>query len=296
MNPKFHGLIAFPITPTDQDGRFDIQAFRSLVDRLIGSGVHGLAVLGSTGAGTYFSEQERKEITSTAIEIVNGRVPVMIGTGAITTAETIRLSRHAESVGADAVLIVPVSYWPLTLEEVYRHFDQIAQALTISICVYNNPRTTQVDILPELAERLSALPNIDMIKETSVDIDRVTRLLKSSGGKLTIAYSRDASAYEALVAGAHAWHSGIANIIPRQCVQIFDLVKKAANYELAGRLAAEIASLCQFASEKGVIRSVHAALELMGEHTGGPRPPIKTLQGVDREMLQKHLTALKLID
>ena len=295
MNRKLHGMIAFPVTPTDAEGRFDIPAFRSLVDRLIGSGVHGLAVLGSTGAGTYFSEQERKEITSMAIEIVNGRVPVMIGTGAITTAETIRLSRHAESVGADAVLIVPVSYWPLTLEEVYRHFDQIAQALTISICVYNNPRTTQVDILPELAERLSALPNIDMIKETSADITRVTRLLRSSGEKLTVAYSRDASACEALIAGAHAWHSGIANIVPKHCVQIFDLVKKTANNELAIRLAVEIAPLCRFASEKGLIRSVHAALELMGEHTGRPRAPIEVLQGTDREMLGKYLTALNLI-
>ncbi len=296
MNPRFHGLIAFPVTPTDAEGRFDIQAFRLLVDRLIGSGVHGIAILGSTGAGAYFSEQERKEIASAAVQIVSSRVPLMIGTGAITTAETIRLSRHAESVGADGVFIVPVSYWPLAPEEVYRHFDQIAQALTISICVYNNPRTTQVDIHPELAERLSALPNIDTIKETSAEIGRVTQLLESSGGKLSIAYSRDATACEALIAGAHAWHSGIANIIPRQCVQIFDLVKKAANYEFAGRLAAEIAPLCRFASEKGLIRSVHTALELMDKGAGKPRPPIETLQGVDREMLQKHLTALKLID
>lgn len=288
-------MIAFPVTPTDAEECFDIQAFRLLVDRLIESGVHGLAVLGSAGAGMYFSEQERKEIASAAAEIVSNRVPLMIGTGAITTAETIRLSKHAETIGADAVLIVPASYWPLTPQEVNRHFELIAQALTISICVYNNPRTTQMDIYPELAGRLSALPNIDTIKETSADIGRVTQLLESSGGRLSIAYGRDSGACEALIAGAHAWHSGIANIIPTQCVQIFDLVKKATNYELAKHLAAEIAPLCRFASEKGLIRSVHAALELMGKDAGKPRAPIEVLQGRDREMLQEYLITLNLI-
>jgi 4-hydroxy-tetrahydrodipicolinate synthase len=295
MNQKFHGLIAFPVTPTDAEECFDREAFRLLLDRLIESGVHGLAVLGSTGAGMYFSEEERKEIASAAAEIIGNRVPLMVGTGAITTAETIRLSKYAETIGADAVLIVPASYWPLTPQEVNRHFERIAQVLTISICVYNNPRTTQVDIHPELAGRLSTLPNIDTIKETSADIGLVTQLLESTGGKLSVAYSRDASACEALIAGAHAWHSGIANIIPRQCVQIFDLVKKAADYELAKHLAAEIAPLCRFASEKGLIRSVHAALELMGKPAGKPRAPIEALQGVELELLQKHLTALNLI-
>jgi len=295
MNQKFHGLIAFPVTPTDAEGCFDRKAFRPLLDRLIESGVHGLAVLGSTGAGMYFSEQERKEIASVAAEIIGNRVPLMIGTGAITTAETIRLSKHAESIGVDAVLIVPASYWPLTPQEVNGHFERIARVLTIPICVYNNPRTTQVDIYPELAERLSSLPNIDTIKETSADIARVTQLLESSGGKLSVAYGRDAGACEALIAGAHAWHSGIANIIPRQCVQIFDLVKKAANYELAKHRAAEIAPLCRFASEKGLIRSVHAALKLIGKDAGKPRAPIEALQGADLELLQKHLTVLNLI-
>ncbi len=295
MNKKFHGLIAFPVTPIDAEGYFDIQTFRMLIERLIESGVHGFGVLGSMGAATYFSEQERKEIASAAVDIVGRRVPLMIGTGAMTTVETIRLSKHAETIGADAVLIAPVSYWPLGPEEVYRHYERIAQAVTISICVYSNLRTTQFDIQPELAGRLSNLPNIDAFKETSADIGRVAQLSESSGGKLSIAYARDASACEALIAGAHTWHSGMANIIPRQCVQIFNLIKKDANYDLANRLAAEIAPLCRFSSEKGLIRSLHTALELIGKGAGRPRPPIEPLQGIDRETLRKHLTTLNLM-
>lgn len=293
MNSKFHGLIAFPVTPTNEEGLFERKAFRRLLDRLIESGVHGLAVLGSTGAAAYFSEQERKEIASAAMDIVGGRVPLMVGTGAMSTVETIRLSKHAQTIGADAVLIVPVSYWPLGPEEVYRHFERIASAVGISICVYNNPRTTQVDINPELVARLASLPNIDAFKETSADIGRVAQV--KSGGNLSVAYSRDAAACDALIAGADAWHSGISNVIPKHCVQIFDLVKREGNYGRAIELAAQIAPLCRFASEKGLIRSVYTALEIMGQGTGRPRSPIEPLQGTDRETLNNHLAALDLI-
>jgi len=295
MNPKFHGLIAFPVTPTDSQGNFDARAFRMLIDRLVNSGIHGLAILGSTGAAVYFSELERKEIASAGVEIVKGRIPLMVGTGAMTTAEVISLSQHAETIGADAVLITPVSYWPLTTDEVYQHYERIAHAVSISICVYNNPRTTQVDIQPELAGRLSALPNIDSFKETSVDLARISQVSQSSGGKMSVAYSRDVNACEALIAGANAWHSGIANVIPEHCVRIFNLVKKDANHDLATHLSADITELCRFASEKGLIRSVHTALEMIGHGAGRPRPPIGLLHGRDAETLQKYLTALNLI-
>lgn len=181
MDVKFHGVIAFPVTPTDPQGNFDARAFRVLIDYLIDAGVHGLGILASSGAGLYFSEPERKQIASAAVEIIKGRVPLLVGTAALTTAECIRLSQHAGDIGADAVAINPVSYWPLTPEEVYRHFEQVAHAVGVAICVYNNPRTTQFDILPELAGRLSALPHIENIKEISSDLGRIAQLKQSSG-------------------------------------------------------------------------------------------------------------------
>ncbi len=295
MNSKFHGMIAFPATPTDSQGKFDARAFRLLINRLLDAGSHGIAILASTGAGAYFSEQERKEIASAAAEITKGRAPLMVGTGAMSTAEAIRLSQHAEAMGAESVITNMVSYWPVTADEVYRHFERLAHAVSISICVYNNPGTTQVDILPELAGRLSTLPHIDSFKEVSADLARITQLKQSSGGKLSVAHGRDAIACEALIAGADAWQSGIANVIPEHCVRIFNLVKKDANHALATQLAAEISEFCRFASEKGLIRSVHTALEMMGKSAGRPRPPIGLLEGSDAETLRKHLTALGLI-
>lgn len=296
MTAALQGLIAFPVTPTDSDGRFDSESFRRLLERLIDSGVHGLAVLGSTGAAAYFSEAERRDIAAAAAQIIRKRVPLLVGTGAITTAEAVRLSRHAQDdVGADAVLVVPASYWPLTTEEIYRHYETIASSVAIPVGIYNNPRTTQVDIGPELARRLCALPNVKAFKETSIDIGRVRQLIEATGGELAVGYARDATAFEALVAGAHAWHSGIANVIPRECVSLFELVKQAGDYAAASKIAARIAPLCRFASEKGLIRSVHTALDILGIGVGAPRRPLGLLEGADLQALEKHLVALNLV-
>ena len=294
MNTKFDGLIAFTITPTDSQGNFDPEALRVLIDRMIHAGADGIGTTASSGAGVYFTEEERKQIAAAAVEIVKGRVPVMIGTGAITTAETIRLSQHAESIGADAVVIVPANYWPLTPEEVYRHYERVAKAINIPISVYNNPKTTQVDILPELAGRLSTLPHLDVFKEIAVDLTRLDQIRQCSGGKLSIAYGRDAFACEALIAGADAWQSGIACVIPEHCVRITKAVK-CKNYELARKYAAEIKDFCLYFSEKGLIRSGHMALEMMGIRVGKPRPPVELLEGADAEKLRSYLVALGLI-
>jgi len=296
MDAKFHGVIAFPVTPTDPQGNFDPKAYRVLIEYLLERGVHGLGILASSGAGVYFTEQERKQIASAAVEIIKGRVPLMVGTAALTTAECVRLTKHAESIGADAAAINPVSYWVLTADEVFQHFEQVANAVSsISICIYNNPRTTQFDILPELAGRLSTLPHIDNIKEISPDLGRIAELKKSSGGKLTVSNGRDAQACEAFIAGADAWQSGIAGVLPEPCVRLFNLVKKDKNYEQARKCAAEFVELCRFFSEKGLIRSEHTALEMMGIKVGKPRPPVRVLESADAEKLKNYLTTLGVI-
>ena len=295
MDSRFHGVIAFPITTTDAQGKFAPEAFRGLIDYLIEGGVHGIGILASSGAGAYFSEEERKQIASATVKIINGRIPLMVGTGSMSTEQTVRLSQHAESIGADAVVIVPVSYWPLTQDEVYRHFESVSRAINIPISVYNNPRTTQVDILPETVGRLSSLPHLDTFKEIAIDLGRLDQIRQACGCKLSVAYGRDAYACEALIAGADAWQSGVAGVIPQHCVRIFNLVKKEKNYELARKYAAEIADFCKFCSEKGLIRAEHAALEMMGMAAGRPRPPVRALEGADAEALRQHLTGLGLI-
>jgi 4-hydroxy-tetrahydrodipicolinate synthase len=127
-------------TPTANDGEsIDENALRQVIDYQVDMGVDGICVLGSTGSNGSFADEEMKRITEVASWHAGGRIPVIAGTGAHTTTACIRLSKHAQEVGCDGVMILPVSYWPLTENEVREHYERIAAAIRIPICVYNNP-------------------------------------------------------------------------------------------------------------------------------------------------------------
>jgi len=174
---RLRGVFSFTATPMRDDGAtIDLDRLRSHLDWQTENGVHGIAVLGSTGSNGSFSEKEREELIRVTVKHVNGRLPVMAGTGSITTDEAVRMSRFAEDVGADAVIVVPITYWPLTDNEVYEHYSRIAKAIKIPVIIYNNPGTTGVDIKPPLLARLAEIENIQGVKESSGDLSRITQI------------------------------------------------------------------------------------------------------------------------
>src|SRR5262249_6362271 len=126
---SIRGVFSFCVTPTKDDGAaIDEEGLRELLDHQIAEGVDGIAVFGSTGSNGSFSEDEKRRTMRVAIDAVRRRVPVIVGTGAITTAEAVRQARDAEAAGADGLLVVPITYWPLTDNEVYEHYRAIAAA------------------------------------------------------------------------------------------------------------------------------------------------------------------------
>ena len=126
-NKTLRGVFSFSVTPTTDDGgRIDHDRLRQFLDFQIEQGVHGIAVFGSTGSNGSFSEEEKRETMKVAVKHVNGRVTLIFGTGAITTAEAVRQSKFAEEAGADGLLVVPITYWPLAENEVYEHYEAIA--------------------------------------------------------------------------------------------------------------------------------------------------------------------------
>jgi 4-hydroxy-tetrahydrodipicolinate synthase len=137
-----------------------------LADEQIAAVTDGVALFGSTGAVGSFAEEERRRAAEALVYHVAGRVPVMIGTGAITTAEAIRLSRHADEIGADAILVVPITYGLLTDDEILAHYRAIAGSVRLPLILYNNPRLTGVDLTPPIVEKLAGIENITAIKES----------------------------------------------------------------------------------------------------------------------------------
>lgn len=160
----FRGLSAFPITPSDPDGRVDVERLGRLLTRLQDAAVDSICLLGSTGTYAYLSRTERRRAVEAAVECLDGRVPLIVGVGALRTDDAGVLALDAETAGGDGLLLAPVSYTPLLDEEVFEHFRSVANAGGLPICIYNNPSTTHFTFGPALIERLSEVPSIVALK------------------------------------------------------------------------------------------------------------------------------------
>lgn len=271
------------------DEHVDEPRFATLLDDLMREGVDGITILGSSGAGVMYSEAERMHIAEVALAQVGGRVPMMVGTGALTTGETVRLSRHAAGAGAASVLVVPIAYWRLQEHELVAHYHRVADAAGAPVCIYNNPRLTHTDMQPALIARIAAHPAIRHLKETSADLARITEMRKLDPA-LHIAAGRDGQALDALAAGAQGWHSAMANIAPARCIEMFRHCQ-AGRFEEARLAWAPIAGLTLFCAEHGLIRTLHAAFELMRKPVGVPRRPVLPLPPEERARLATLLEA-----
>ena len=185
QNEFWSRVFTFVPTATKNDGEeIDEKRFLQAIDFQIDNGVDGICIFGSTGGNGSFSDEEMKTATTIAAKHINGRVPLVAGTGARTTTACIALSKHAEHVGCDGVMVLPVSYWPLTPDEVFDHYERVSRAIKIPICVYNNPWTTGVDMKPEFLARVTALNNVNGIKESTGDLTRITAIRRLTATKL----------------------------------------------------------------------------------------------------------------
>ena len=168
-------VFTFLPTPTMNDGEaIDEKRLLEEIDYQIENEVDGICIFGSTGNGS-FTDEEMRRTTAAAAKHAAGRISVVVGTGARTTSACIALSRHAQDVGCEGIMVLPVSYWPLTSDEVFDHYERVAGAVKLPICVYNNPWTTGVDMKPEFLARLAKLDNVDCIKESTGDLSRIPR-------------------------------------------------------------------------------------------------------------------------
>lgn len=297
VKKQLRGVFSFTATPTLNDGAtIDLDRLRSHLDWQIQNGVHGVTVLGSTGSNGSFTEKEREELITATVKHVTGRVPVMAGTGSITTDEAVRMSRFAEDIGADAVIVVPITYWPLTDDEVYEHYSSIARAIKIPVIVYNNPGTTGVDIKPPLLARLAEIDNIHGVKESSGDLSRITQIRMLTRGKMTVFHGWEPVTLQGFAAGADGWCPGLPNILPRECVQLFDLCVEKKDLLGAQALFDRMFPICKLMGDTGYIRVVHTALDIMGRSVGPPRRPLRMLGVEHRAQLVSILRSLGVLE
>ncbi|WP_279483800.1 dihydrodipicolinate synthase family protein [Aureimonas sp. SK2] len=274
----FHGLLAFPITPADDHGRVDTDTLSHLLERLCEAGVDSIGLLGSTGVYAYLSREERRRAVEAAVECVDGRVPLMVGVGALRTDHAQELARDATRAGADALLMAPVSYTPLTQEEAYEHYLAVSATTPLRFCIYNNPGTTHFTFSVELIERLSRIETIQAIKmplPSDGDYSGELRRLREASD-LAIGYSGDWGTADAFLAGADAFYSVLAGTLPRP-VQELARAAQAGNVEEARRFDAALAHLWDMFKAYGSLRVMYALLDLMGLSSAKPPLPVRGL-------------------
>lgn len=293
----FHGLSAFPITPADEQGRVDVGALRLLLKRLLEASVGSIGLLGSTGSYPYLTRAERRRAIEAAVDQVAGRMPVLVGIGALRTDEAVRLGQDARDAGADAVLLAPVSYTPLTEEEVFTHFATVAEAVGLPLCIYNNPGTTHFTFSSGLVARLSRVPHIAAVKNPAPDAGALPGNLRDLRDAVapgfSLGYAVDWHATEAMLAGADAWYSVAGGLFPAPCMQIAAAVE-AGHAGQARELNARLQPLWDLFTEFSSLRVMYAAVNLLGLCRAVPPRPILPLPEDAQRRIGRVLDALGL--
>lgn len=289
MTPAIQGIIAYPITPFGPDGDVDTATLATLLEKLVAAGVHAIAPLGSTGEAAYLTEAEFDSVVDTTIATVDRRVPVIVGASDLTTANTVRRARYAQRAGADAVMILPVSYWKLTPREIARHYATAAAALDIPIMAYNNPATSGIDMSPELlVQMFTDIDNVTMVKESTGDLDRMLRIKQLTGDALPFYNGSNPLILDALTAGASGWCTAAPNLRPKPCLDLY-AATQAGDNDAAKAIYDELSPLLRFIVAGGLPATVKAGLDILGTRVGDPRPPLLPLEQAGLDELRSLL-------
>lgn len=269
---RYRGTFTVLVTPFSDDGRrVDGDALRRLVNWQIAEGIHGLVPLGSTGEFLSVGREERQEIIEICVGEARGRVPVFVGTGAEATPDAVELSREAEALGADGVMIVPPFYSTPTEDELFEHYRLIGEAITIPIMLYNNPATANVDLTPAIVQRLSRIGAVTAIKESTFDVTRVRDIIDLCGDRIDV--FAGILGYESFWLGAVGWVAVCSNLIPRQSADLFTLASGRADRDAALDLYRGMLPIVRWVGGHRYVSATKAGLAIMGLPVGPPRPP-----------------------
>jgi 4-hydroxy-tetrahydrodipicolinate synthase len=293
MKPILGSIVAL-VTPMQADGSVDYTALRRLIDWHIAQGTQCVAVVGTTGESPTVSVQEHCEIIKTAVQQAAGRVPIMAGTGANSTAEAIALSQFAQDAGADCTLSVVPYYNKPSQEGLYAHFQAIAQATQIPMVLYNVPGRTVADLQPETVLRLAQLPGIIGIKEASGSIERACWLLRDAPAGFALYSGDDSTAIAMMLLGGHGNISVTANLAPRLMHQLCQAAM-ARDAKAAWALHAQLLPLHKHLFTEpspAPTKWAMAQLGLCGDHL---RLPIAPLSSAGQQQVRRALEQAQLL-
>jgi 4-hydroxy-tetrahydrodipicolinate synthase len=289
----FKGSIVAVVTPF-KNGKVDEKALGNLIEWHIKQGTNGIVPCGTTGESATLDYEEHHRVIRFTVEAVNKRVPVIAGTGANATDETIMITKEAKKSGADAALVVAPYYNKPTQEGLYRHYKAVAEAVKIPLILYNVPGRTAVNILPSTVARLAEIRNIVAIKEATGDMKQASEIIRLCGSRITVLSGDDFTTLPLMALGGKGTISVSANVAPKLVSQMCALWEKG-RFDEARKLHFKLEPLnaAMFIETNPI--PVKTALALMGKIQEEFRLPLCEMAPANREKLKAVLKDMKLI-
>ena len=282
----FKGSGVAIVTPMKENGEIDLEVFGEMIEDQIAHHTDAIIAVGTTGEAPTLDDDEHLEAVRYCVEKVNGRIPVIAGTGSNNTAHAIMMSREAEAIGADGLLLVAPYYNKTSQEGLFRHFTTIADNIDLPLILYNVPSRTGTNILPETAAWLGKnIENIAAVKEASGNITQVAQLIELAEGSLDVYSGNDDQIVPLCSLGGIGVISVLANVAPQQTHDIAQACLDG-NYEEAAKLQIRALELCRALFCEVNPIPVKAALRLQGFRVGIPRLPLVDIEPAHLEQLK----------
>ncbi len=281
--PIFEGMASAIITPLNEKG-IDYELFAKLIEWQIAEGIDGLVVCGTTGEGSTLSDEEHKSAIEFMVKQVDGRVPVIAGTGSNDTAYAVELTKHASLMGVDGVLTVTPYYNKATQKGLIKSFTQIADASSVPVILYNVPSRTGVNIAPKTVLELSKHPNINAIKEASGDISQIAEIAHLCGDNINIYSGNDDQVVPILSLGGKGCISVLSNLLPKETSEMCRLFREG-DVKAAARLQLKYIPLINALFSEVNPIPVKAAMAKMGFCEDYLRLPLTPMEDATRENL-----------
>lgn len=290
----FSGAYTAVVTPFDRDGRIDEEGLRENIKFQIAEGIDGIVPVGTTGESPTVTPEEHEHIIDLAVEAAKGKVKVIAGTGSNSTEEAIHYTKYAKDAGADAVLLVSPYYNKPTPEGMYQHFKAIAKAVDIPQILYNVPGRTGKNLDAETTLRLSKEERIVGLKDASLDLEQVMRIIRGAPHDFCVLSGEDSWTYPMMALGAQGVISVASNVAPRA---VADMVHEYAkgHIEKARQLHYKYLDLFKVIFVESSPGPIKAAMEMMGMAAGRPRLPLVEPTEESKAKIRKVLTQLGLV-
>ena len=290
----FRGAFVAIVTPFI-DGQIDEQGLIDLIEFHIANGTNGIVPCGTTGESATMSHEEHHRVVNLTVKTVNGRVPVVAGSGSNSTAEAIDLTRHAKDAGVDGVLMVSPYYNKPSQDGLYQHYKAVAEEVNVPIILYNVPSRTSSNVLPQTVARLAQIDNIVGIKEATADLNQISEVIRLCPDDFSVLSGDDFTSMPTVLIGGTGVISVTSNVAPRDMADMMEAAL-AADVAKANEIHFKLFPLFQAMFYDTNPVPAKKSLELMGKiKSGTPRLPLYSISDNNLERLKAALSAYGLI-